>query len=313
MSYASAKPSNNLVRLIRLQVMLETYLNAKWALEPTFHDRMGKIALDRVLSGHTPFAATAEGVDRNRKEPYFVSMYPAQPKVAESWAYGSLYKPKAESGRIVVLPILGTMSRYGDYCTYGSEDYASWILEANDDPSISAIVLELNSPGGQVDGTEFLGEVIRQSQKPIVAFVAGMAASAAYWIASQAKLIVMESATSSEVGSIGVLAMHVDASKAYEKEGYKVTIVRATGSTDKALFNSIEPLSETVLAETKQILDAIRETFVDKVKAGRPGISEDVFSGKMYIGRDALALKMADKIGFLGDAIAEADRLALAA
>ncbi|RAJ92227.1 signal peptide peptidase SppA [Larkinella arboricola] len=303
--------------------MLETYLNAKWALESTFHDRMAKIALERVANGHTPFAATAEGVEKGRRDPYFVSVYPGQAQdastvaastvAAGSWGYEKLQKEKAESGRIVVLPIIGTMSRYGDFCTYGTEDYAQWIIEANDDPSVSAIVLELNSPGGQVDGTEYLGEVIRQSKKPVVAFVAGMAASAAYWIASQAKMIVMESATSSEVGSIGVLAMHVDASAAYEKVGYKVTIVRATGSTDKALFNSIEPLSETVLAETKEILDAIRDTFEATVKAGRPGIASDVFTGKMYIGRDALKKKMADKIGFLGDAIAEANRLALAA
>ncbi|MGA0558299.1 S49 family peptidase [Larkinella sp. VNQ87] len=291
--------------------MLEAYLNAKWALEPLFHDRMAKMALDRIALGHTPFAATADRVDKDRKDPYFVAVLPGQQRQASgSWGYERLQKPKGETGRIVVLPIIGTMSRYGDFCTYGTEDYAQWIIEANDDPSVSAIVLELNSPGGQVDGTEYLGEVIRQSQKPVVAFVAGMAASAAYWIASQARLIVMESETSSEVGSIGVLAMHVDASKAYEKEGYKVTIVRSSGSPDKALFNSIEPLSETVLAETKEILDAIRDTFVDTVKMGRPGISEDVFSGKMFIGRQAIKRKMADRIGFLGDAIAEADRLA---
>ncbi|WP_460635935.1 S49 family peptidase [Larkinella harenae] len=273
---------------------------------------MAKIILDRVAAGHVPLAASAERVEKERRDPYFVSV-PGQASPRASWAYESLHKPRAESGRIAVLPIIGTMSRYGDYCTYGTEDYANWIIEANDDPSVSAIVLELNSPGGQVDGTEYLGEVIRQSQKPVVAWVAGMAASAAYWIASQARMIILESATSSEVGSIGVLAMHIDASQAYEKAGYKVTIVRSEGSEDKALFNSVEPLSEGVLTETKEILKAIRDTFVETVKAGRPGISGDVFSGKMFIGRDALKRQMADKIGFLGDAIAEADRLALAA
>lgn len=287
--------------------MLEVVLSSKWALEPVFHERMADIVLNRLAQGHTPFAASADRMDQDRKTPYFVSA-----SASSSWGFERLQKEKMESGRVVIIPVMGTMSRYGNYCSYGTEDFVNWILEANDDPSISAIVLEINSPGGQVDGTEVLGEVIRTSQKPIVAHVAGMAASAAYWIASQCRTIILESATSSEVGSIGVLAMHVDASKAYEKEGYKVTIVRATGSTDKALFNSIEPLSEVVLGETKAILDAIREHFVDTVKAGRPGIAADVFSGRMYIGREAIARKMADRYGFLGDAVQEADRLAKA-
>ncbi|OIN55426.1 S49 family peptidase, partial [Arsenicibacter rosenii] len=195
-------------------------------------------------------------------------------------------------------------------CSWGSEDIAGWIMEANNDPAISAIVLEINSGGGQVDGTQLLGEVVRASQKPVVAWVAGMAASAAYWVASQAREIVMESETTSEVGSIGVIAMHVDATKALEQEGYKVTIVRSDGSADKALFNSFEPLSEAVINDTKASLNLIRQTFEKTVKAGRPGISADVFTGKMYAGKDAIRLGMADRIGYLGDAVRRADLLA---
>ncbi|WP_309707377.1 S49 family peptidase [Siphonobacter sp. SORGH_AS_0500] len=185
-------------------------------------------------------------------------------------------------------------------------------MEANQDPAIAGIVLELNTPGGQVDGTEMLGEVIRQSEKPIVAFVTGMAASAGYWIASQADYIMLESETTAEVGSIGVLATHYDYTGFLEKEGYKITIIRADGSEDKALFNSVEPLSEAVLAETKEILNTIRDTFIDIVKAGRPGIGE-VFTGKMYVGRDALKLGMCDGFGYLGDAVAKVLELAPAA
>lgn len=279
--------------------MVETLLNSKWALEPSFHDRMALIVMQRLAAGKT-----AVMIEEDRPDPYFVSI------ISAASAGRSSSRNQEDEGRVVVLPIMGTMSRYGDFCSYGTEDYASWIIEANNDPTISAIVLEINSPGGQVDGTEALGEVIRTSQKPVVAWVAGMAASAAYWIASQASHIMMESKTSSEVGSIGVLAMHVDASEAYQKEGYKVTIVRATGSEDKALFNSIEPLSEAVLNETKAVLSVIRKEFEATVKAGRPEIDENVFTGKMYIGRDAIKLGMADSIGFLGDAIAKAAKLA---
>ncbi|MGM9510171.1 S49 family peptidase [Larkinella sp. GY13] len=298
--------------------MLETLLSAKWALEPLFHERMADLALRRLLAGKPLF-----DVSENRQVPRFVSTLTGHDDVGQDdWGadrsaavpgYSSLSKVSAKSGRVVVLPIMGTMSRYGGLCAWGSEDTANWVLEANRDETISAIVLEINSPGGEVDGTEMLGEVVRRSGKPVVAWVAGMAASAAYWVASQAREIIMESPTSSEVGSIGVLAMHVDASQYYQQEGLSVNIIRADGSEDKALFNSIEPLSDAVRTETKTVLNDIRQSFIKTVQRGRPGISRDVFSGKMYSGRQALTLGMADRIGFLGDAIRRADQLAKSA
>jgi protease-4 len=76
------------------------------------------------------------------------------------------------------------------------------------------------------------------------------------------------------------------------------------------LYNSIEPLSEDLLTSVKSELNLIRGTFISTVKAGRPNISDKVFSGKMFAGQDAIKLKMADRIGFLGDAVARADALA---
>lgn len=294
--------------------MLEAYVNTRFALEPAYHDRMAAVVLRRLNAGKKPFAATA-----GRKPPYGVqASEPLQGKTKSSGkkkAAVSGYdymvsKVSTKSGMVAVIPIMGVMSRYGDFCSWGSEDIANWVMEAGNDPNVSAIVLEINSPGGSVDGTEMLGEVVKSSQKPVVAWVAGMAASAAYWVASQAREIYMESETSSEVGSIGVLAMHVDASGWLEREGYKVTILRSDGSPDKALFNSYEPLSETVVNDAKASLNLLRDAFVKTVKAGRPGIAGDVFSGKMYAGKEAIGKKMADKIGALGDAIKRADLLA---
>jgi len=65
-----------------------------------------------------------------------------------------------------------------------------------------------------------------------------------------------------------------------------------------------------VINDAKSSLNLIRDTFIDTVKSGRPGISEDVFTGKMYAGKDAIKRKMADRIGYLGDAIYRADLLA---
>ncbi|MBO0933908.1 S49 family peptidase [Fibrella aquatilis] len=301
--------------------MLAMMMGAKWALEPSFHQRMASVVLHRLSLGKAPIEAVAD-----RATPRFVSLTGRDEKgKGDGWGpdksaavlgYEYLSKAGTKSGNVVVIPIMGTMSRYGDYCSWGCEDMANWVLEANRDETVSAIVLELNSPGGEVDGVEMFGAAVKQSQKPVVAWVAGMAASAAYWVASQADEIMLESETCSEVGSIGVLAMHVDQTLALEKEGYKVTIVRADGSESKALFNSFEPLSADVLAETKAALNPIRAQFIKTVKAGRPAIADaasdtsGVFSGKMYSGKQAIANGMADRIGYLGDAIRRADLLA---
>ncbi|MER0439646.1 S49 family peptidase [Emticicia sp. W12TSBA100-4] len=286
--------------------MIANLITKSWALEPTYHDRIAAL----VLAGKVDFAVHTQG----RKTPYFEEI--ADTKAvgihAEITAESSGYKyvvgkARAKSGFVAIIPIIGTMSRYGDYCSWGTEDIGTWILEANADENVSAIVLEINSGGGEVDGTAMLATIVKQSKKPIVAYVAGMAASAAYWVASQCREIVMESKTSSEVGSIGVLATHIDASGFYEKEGYKITIIRSKGSESKALFNSVEPLTEQILAETQATMEPIRNEFEAVVRAGRPDISDTVFEGKMYNGKEALKLKMADRIGFLGDAIDRAD------
>lgn len=282
--------------------MIETFLSVKWALEPTFHNRTAALALERLAAGKSPFQIHAP------RDPYLAQDGPV---AGVGVIVAGESSPSANN--VLILPIIGTMTRYGGFCTYGTEHYAQWITEANADDSIKAIVLELNSPGGQVDGTEYLGEVVRQSKKPVVAWVAGMAASAAYWVASQAAHVMVESETSSEVGSIGVLAWHVDASAKYEKEGYKIKIIRAVGSTDKALFNDVEPLSEAVETQEREVLNNIREKFISVVQSGRPAISiKEVETGKMFPGKEAIRLGMADSVGFLGDAVALALELAAA-
>jgi protease-4 len=284
---------------------IENLIAKAWALESRFHNVQAALLLKKLQGGQqTTLDYSAE---REMQVPYFSAHNPSAGHRGNNGDYLSWDIQPAKSGHVAIIPIIGTMTRYGGLCSYGTESIANWVLEANVADYVSSIVLEINSPGGEVDGTELLGAIVKQSQKPVVAYVAGMAASAAYWVASQAKEIVMESETSSEVGSIGVLSMHIDASAAYEKDGYKVKIVRSEGSEDKALYNSVEPLTPELEATLKAELNVIRKQFIKTVKAGRPGIADDVFTGKMFNGKDAIARKMADRIGFLGDAVYRAD------
>lgn len=276
-------------------------INETWALEPTFHNRIANL----VLSGKIDKFAADQLL--KRKEPYFAV---ADPQAGSYHYEKRIPKAKAKSGLVAIIPLMGVMTRYGDNCSWGTEDIGSWIMEANADDMVTAIVLEIHSPGGTVNGMEMFGHIVKNSQKPIVAYVAGMAASGAYWTASQCREIVMESNVTSSVGSIGVLSMHQDSSEAYEKEGHKITIIRSEGSDDKALFNDVEPLTEELKAQVRAEMKPMRDLFVATVKGTRSKISDNVFSGKMYAGKEAIKLGMADRIGFLGDAVNRADLLA---
>jgi protease-4 len=137
-----------------------------------------------------------------------------------------------------------------------------------------------------------------------------MAASAALWVGSQCREVLVESAASSQLGSIGVIATHVDASAAYAKEGYKITLIRSDGSPQKALFNGIEPLTEELMAATIEEMRPIKDAFVAAVKKGRPAAtSEDIYDGRIFNGKQAVANGLADRIGYMGDAVRRADLL----
>ncbi|NBB22585.1 hypothetical protein GVN20_24740 [Runella sp. CRIBMP] len=282
---------------------IESLVGRVWALEPRFHNAQSLALIRKMTKGGDSTIVIPERVAPSAVDPK-ASWIDSRGQRHFGWNVA-----QTKTGKVAIIPIMGAMSRYGDLCAYGTEDISSFILEANALDEITSIVLQIDSPGGDVNGTELLGDIVRTSQKPVVAYVQGMAASAAYWVASQAREIIMESETSTEVGSIGVLAVHVDASAFYEKEGIKVTIIRSEGSDDKALFNDIEGLSEELKADVKAQLAPIKAQFIKTVKSGRPNIGE-VFTGKMYNGKAALQLGMADRIGYLGDAVYRADLLA---
>jgi protease IV len=216
---------------------------------------------------------------------------------------------------VAVIPIMGGMTRYGDACSYGTDTLGRWMKQCERDERIVGVVLEIDSPGGEVNGTQQLGEIVRDLKKPVVSFVKGMGASAAYWVASQSKKIFMESGPVSAVGSIGVLMVHYEYKSYEEQNGVKFTLLRSDGSDNKAKLNPYEVLTDEVAAEVKAEMNSMRADFVKVVKAGRKGVlnlenAEVIFSGKMFRGKEAIAEGLADAFGTMEDAAKEVFRLA---
>jgi signal peptide peptidase SppA len=179
------------------------------------------------------------------------------------------------------------------------------ITMALDSPEVDNIVLNIDSPGGEITDIEALSDKIfnARSNKPIIAFVTGMAASAGYWIASSASEIV--AAKTSEVGSIGVVAALRDTSEKDEKAGIKnINIVSSVSPKKRPDYRT-----EEGQADIKSIVDELGMMFVETVARNRGTDKNDVIAnygqGSMILSTKAIGLGMVDRIDSLENVISK--------
>ncbi len=171
--------------------------------------------------------------------------------------------------------------------------------EAMADRKVRSILLNIDSPGGSVDGTAELAERIfaARGEKPIVAWTDGMMASAAYWIGSAADQVFISGDTA-DVGSIGVVASHVDFSKLEINLGIKTTEI--TAGKYKRIASEYAPLSKEGKAYLQEQVDHIYSVFVDAVAKHRGVSSEEAVErmadGRIFLGRRALDAGLVDGV-----------------
>lgn len=173
---------------------------------------------------------------------------------------------------VAVIPIEGTLIHKGKWIGADSgetsyEGIQTQVMRARRDPRVRAVAFEVDSMGGEVSGAHETASMIAQlsAEKPTLAILTDDALSAGYLLASQARQIVAPE--SGRVGSIGVIAMHVDMSVALESEGLKVTLIYSGGH--KADFNPFEALPDDVRDRLKAELDLGRDLFAAAVGRGR--------------------------------------------
>lgn len=211
---------------------------------------------------------------------------------------------------VAVLPLFGTIFPRANLMTdmsgaTSAERFGAQFRALLDDPQIDAIVLDVDSPGGQVGGIDEVSKMIFEARgrKPVVAVSNHRMASAAYWIATAADQVVVT--PSGEVGSIGVFAVHEDISAAMEKEGVKVSLISA--GKYKVEGNPWEPLSDEARAAIQATVVETYDTFVEAVARNRgvmPAVVRTSFGeGRMVSARQAVELGMADRIATLDEVI----------
>lgn len=220
--------------------------------------------------------------------------------------------PAQPTSRVAVVEVRGILGKHlsqmdVDCGGCDIDGVAAAIDAALSDPACSAVVLDIDSPGGVVTGIPELAEHIRQAdaQKPVYAFTAAQCCSAAYWLASACRAIFCTK--SADLGSIGVYVALCDDSEWWKKEGYKLELIKA--GEFKAMGISGKPLEEKERAMIQADVDAIYAMFVADVRAGRGEIADATCQGQTFMGAAALTAQLADEMCHgLADMLAHAEK-----
>lgn len=219
----------------------------------------------------------------------------------------------SSKGAVAVLPLYGLIlhrgSSMGDISgptATSTQKFTQQFRQALNDPNVQAIVIDVDSPGGTVEGVDELASEIRaaKGKKQTIAVSNCLCASAAYYIASACDEIV--ASPSSLTGSIGVYTDHWDGSKYYEELGVKVSIIKF--GENKAAGNEFEPLSDSARADLQDMVDTYGHMFEKAVAKGRK-ISQakvhDTFGqGQVFGAAKAVKIGMADSVGTLDEVLA---------
>ena len=198
-------------------------------------------------------------------------------------------------GGVAVIPVTGPLFRHANLLTAvcGATSYeilAQDFNKALNDPNISAIVFDVDSPGGEVNGCSELADMIynARGKKPVIAYASGSCCSGAYWIASACDKIM--AADTAIIGSIGVVSI-------FEKEDDKKTIeIVSSQSPNK------RPDVETDEGKAKiqAHIDALAEVFINKIALHRNVSPKDVIEnfggGDVFVGQNAVRIGLADSL-----------------
>lgn len=278
--------------------------NTNWAIIPEKLDAINQV-LHRHMIG-----------DKIDLAPFEDKLQAANLRSAGDRAGLDLYYGRVEQG-VAILSLEGILAKRMNLMMLFSGG-TSMELAANDfrqalaSDEVKAILLEIDSPGGTVDGTEALADLIYGARgiKPIVAFVNGLAASAAYWIASSADKILIEE--TGEAGSIGVVQIHYDYSRADEKAGVRRSLIYA--GKYKTIGNNLEPLTREARDVLQEGVDYMYSIFVNTVARNRnvavQQVLDDMADGRLFIGRQAVEAGLVDDLGNLESAFETALALA---
>ena len=191
------------------------------------------------------------------------------------------------------------MSRWMGAMSY--EDLRAQFVEAVMDDEVESILIDADTPGGQVNGLGELSGLLDKIKtiKPVDTYVAGGLLSAGYWVGSATRKIY--ASETAFVGSIGVVITHTSYEKAYENAGIKVTKIKS--GEKKQVGSSEKDLSADDKKYLQGQVDDLFTLFKRHVLSHRPQVNADTFDGSEYVADKALAMGLVDKVMTFDDVL----------
>jgi protease-4 len=229
------------------------------------------------------------------------SWLPSPPKIALIYAVGPISTGKSSQS------LFG-----GD--SIGSTTMVEAIRQAENDKSVKAIVLRVDSPGGSALASDLIWNELVRCKKPVVASMSDVAASGGYYISMGARKIYAEPNTIT--GSIGVLGGKLALGGTFEKIGITTDVV--SRGANAGIFSLTHPFSESEKKALTNLMQDVYDQFLDKALAGRKKAGKEMTreqlvklaGGRIWTGRQAKENGLIDEVGTLDDAIAAAKKLA---
>ena len=205
--------------------------------------------------------------------------------------------------KVAVIDVTGIISR--------SDATIELIHTYRDDPSIKAIVVRINSPGGSVAPVQEIYSELKKIEKPIVASMGGSAASGGYYVACAADTIFANPGTLT--GSIGVIMQFTQLKGLYDKVGLGHQVIKSGDFKD--IGSPFREMTEQERAALQSTVDDVYNQFVDTIFEARGNhLTRDeiveLADGRIFSGNQALDSKLLDQLGNLPDAIKTAGALA---
>jgi protease-4 len=274
--------------------LYSTVLRGKWFID--FRDiEVHQVFIDKLLAHETEASLP-------KREPLQVLL-----ASDTGMNNGSNFKD-APTGSIAIIPLQGSMLKYGTRCSYGTTEIAAMMDEAAASSKIAGMVLDIDSGGGSVDAIAPLLESISGAQakgKPVVA-CCDLCASAAYYAACHCNEVIASNSLSAEFGSIGVMMSFMDYTKYYENEGLKQHTIYSNLSTHKNASYESAKKGDYESIKTEQ-LDPLAARFQEAVKHQRGNklnaSIEGILAGRVFYASDAQKNGLIDSIGTLQTAV----------
>lgn len=207
---------------------------------------------------------------------------------------------------VAIIPVEGLITGTS------ADDLEKILTTLRSNPHIKAVVLEIDSPGGEVTASDEMYQRLvafkQQTGLPLIVSMKGLAASGGYYIACAGDYLLAQRTTTT--GSIGVMWGSINVSKLMEKYGVEDTTIVSSGSKYKLAGSPTREFTPEMRQYIQNFVDDHLSLFKSVIVSGRnlkPESVDQLANGQIFSGIEAIKLKLIDQIGFLEDAIAVAE------